>query len=48
MSAAAYTAGPVADGEVRKIAREQGSPTLRSGPISNLGMPGMTMVFKGH
>ena len=34
------------DGEVRKIDKEQGKVTLRHGPIVNLDMPGMTMVFK--
>ncbi|MEP7296965.1 MAG: copper-binding protein [Burkholderiales bacterium] len=34
------------DGEVRRIDREQGKVTLRHGPIQNLEMPGMTMVFK--
>ncbi len=34
------------DGEVRKIDRELGKVTLKHGPITNLGMPGMTMVFK--
>ena len=34
------------DGEVRKIDRELGKVTLKHGPITSLGMPGMTMVFK--
>ena len=34
------------DGEVRKIDREAGKITLRHGPIANLDMPGMTMVFR--
>ena len=34
------------DGEVRKIDKEQGKVTLKHGPIANLDMPGMTMVFK--
>jgi Cu(I)/Ag(I) efflux system periplasmic protein CusF len=37
---------PMADGEVRKVDKEQGKVTLRHGPIANLDMPGMTMVFK--
>jgi Cu/Ag efflux protein CusF len=40
------TASPMSDGEVRKIDKEQGKLTLRHGPIQNLDMPGMTMVFK--
>lgn len=43
---AAAFAAPMADGEVRKIDKEQGKVTLRHGPIANLDMPGMTMVFK--
>ena len=35
-----------ADGEVRKIDKEQGKVTLKHGPIANLDMPGMTMIFK--
>ena len=37
---------PMADGEVRKVDKEAGKVTLRHGPIANLAMPGMTMVFK--
>lgn len=37
---------PMADGEVRKIDKEQGKVTLKHGPIASLDMPGMTMVFK--
>ena len=39
-------AAPTTDGEVRKIDKEQGKVTLKHGPIANLEMPGMTMVFK--
>ncbi|WP_428418600.1 copper-binding protein [Methylibium sp.] len=42
----AAAAAPMADGEVRKIDKEQGKVTLRHGPIASLEMPGMTMVFK--
>ena len=34
------------DGEVKKIDTAQGTVTLKHGPLDNLGMPGMTMVFK--
>lgn len=44
--ASAAAAKPMADGEVRKIDKEQGKVTLKHGPIANLDMPGMTMVFK--
>jgi len=33
------------DGEVRKVDRELGKLTLRHGPLPNLDMPPMTMVF---
>lgn len=33
------------DGEVRKVDREAGKITLRHGPLKNLDMPPMTMVF---
>jgi Cu(I)/Ag(I) efflux system periplasmic protein CusF len=36
----------MADGEVRKVDKEQGKVTLKHGPIANLDMPGMTMVFR--
>lgn len=44
--ASGLAVAPMTDGEVRKIDRELGKITLRHGPITNLGMPGMTMVFK--
>jgi Cu(I)/Ag(I) efflux system protein CusF len=46
----ASTPGPsqtaMTQGEVRKVDKEQGKVTMRHGPIQNLEMPGMTMVFK--
>ncbi len=36
----------LSEGEVRKIDKGQGKVTLRHGPLTNLDMPGMTMVFK--
>jgi len=42
----AATTAPQSEGEVRKVDREQGKLTLRHGPLDNLGMPPMTMVFK--
>lgn len=41
--AASAAAAPTSDGEVDK---EQGKVTLKNGPIANLDMLGMTMVFK--
>jgi Cu/Ag efflux protein CusF len=43
---AAAAAAPQSDGEVRRIDKEQGKVTLRHGPLQNLDMPAMTMVFK--
>jgi Cu/Ag efflux protein CusF len=36
----------MAEGEVRKIDKEAKKITLKHGPITNLDMPGMTMVFQ--
>lgn len=33
-------------GEIKKIDLDAGKLTLKHGPIDNLGMPAMTMVFK--
>lgn len=35
-----------AEGEIRRIDRDQGKITIRHGPIDGLDMPGMTMVFR--
>jgi Cu(I)/Ag(I) efflux system periplasmic protein CusF len=43
--AAAAAATPKSQGEVRKLDRAQGKITLRHGPLENLDMPAMTMVF---
>jgi Cu/Ag efflux protein CusF len=44
---AAKEASPSAtEGEVRRIDRESGKITIRHGPIRNLDMPPMTMVFQ--
>jgi Cu/Ag efflux protein CusF len=45
-SGEATAAAPMADGEVRKVDKDAGKVTLKHGPLSNLDMPGMTMVFK--
>ena len=44
--AAAAMAGDMADGEVRKVDKENKKITLKHGVIKNLDMPGMTMVFQ--
>ena len=40
------TAAFAVDGEVTKVDPENGKITLKHGPIENLGMPAMSMVFK--
>lgn len=44
--AAAQAPAEHAEGEVRKIDTEQGKVTLKHGPIENLGMAAMTMIFR--
>lgn len=46
VAAASAPASAMSEGEVRKIDQDQGKVTLKHGPIANLEMPGMTMVFK--
>lgn len=43
-----HAAGDIAlsDGEVRKIDKSAGKLTLKHGPLENLGMSAMTMVFR--
>ena len=43
--AATPASADMADGEVRKIDKENKKITLKHGVIKNLDMPGMTMVF---
>ncbi|PZP90223.1 MAG: RND transporter [Variovorax paradoxus] len=45
-STAAPTGTPLADGEIRKIDKENQKLTIKHGPLKNLDMPGMTMVFQ--
>jgi Cu(I)/Ag(I) efflux system periplasmic protein CusF len=44
--AAASAVPAMADGEVRRIDKEAAKVTLRHGPMPNLDMPPMTMVFR--
>ncbi|MGH8618630.1 MAG: copper-binding protein [Burkholderiales bacterium] len=44
--AAALAQAPLSDGEVRRVDKATGKVTLRHGPIPNLDMPPMTMVFQ--
>jgi len=48
---AAAAGAPAADatttaGVVKKVDRDQGKITIQHGPLVNLGMPAMTMVFR--
>jgi len=45
-TSASGASGKLTSGKVRKIDPEQGKLTIKHGPIENLQMPGMTMVFK--
>lgn len=42
----AQTTASMTDGEIRKIDKETGKITIKHGPIRNLEMPSMTMVFR--
>jgi len=39
------TAAELSDGEIRKIDKDNKKLTIKHGPLKNLDMPGMTMVF---
>ena len=39
-------AAPLSAGEVKKIDKSAGKITIKHGPLVNLGMPAMTMVFR--
>lgn len=45
-AASAFAQAATADGEVRKVDIETGKVTLKHGPIPNLDMDSMTMVFR--
>ncbi|HAN55387.1 MAG TPA: RND transporter [Betaproteobacteria bacterium] len=44
--ASAESSLPLIDGEVKKVDKDAGKLTIKHGPITNLGMPAMTMVFR--
>ncbi len=46
LAQAAPVAASMTEGEVRKVDKDAGKLTLRHGPIPNLDMPQMTMVFR--
>ena len=39
-------AGPMADGEIRKVDKDAKKITIKHGPLHKLDMPPMTMVFR--
>ena len=43
---AAMPDSAMADGEVKKVDKDAGKLTIKHGPLTNLDMPGMTMVFR--
>jgi Cu(I)/Ag(I) efflux system periplasmic protein CusF len=48
-TAASQTGGNAAsmsEGEIRKIDKEAGKVTIKHGPLTNLDMPAMTMIFR--
>ena len=42
----AQAATPLAEGEVRRVDKDAKKLTIRHGPLANLDMPPMTMVFQ--
>lgn len=44
--AGSAAAAAMSEGEVKKVDKEAGKITIKHGPIANLGMPPMTMVFR--
>lgn len=46
MSGAPAAAAEMASGEVRKVDKDAGKLTIKHGPLANLDMPAMTMVFR--
>ena len=43
--AAAASASDLSEGEIRKVDKDNKKLTIKHGPLKNLDMPGMTMVF---
>lgn len=39
-------AASLSEGEIRKVDKAAGKLTIKHGPLENLGMPPMTMVFR--
>ena len=45
-AAQAQAQGPMAEGEIRKVDKDAKKITIKHGPLVNLDMPPMTMVFQ--
>jgi len=45
-STAALADAPPSQGEVKQVNKATGKLTIKHGPLANLDMPAMTMVFK--
>ena len=41
-----HTAAAMSDGEIRKVDKDAKKITIKHGPLQNLDMPAMTMVFQ--
>jgi Cu/Ag efflux protein CusF len=41
-----HPAGALSDGEVRRVDKDAKKITIKHGPLANLDMPAMTMVFQ--
>ncbi|WP_409482698.1 copper-binding protein [Noviherbaspirillum sp. ST 5-3] len=46
MMTVAATTAAMTEGEIKKVDKDAGKITIKHGPIENLGMPNMTMVFR--
>jgi Cu/Ag efflux protein CusF len=44
-ASAATESAAMSSGEVKKVDKDAGKITIKHGPLDNLGMPAMTMVF---
>lgn len=45
-AATAVEAAPLSSGEIKRVDKDTGKLTIQHGPLVNLNMPGMTMIFK--
>ena len=46
IDAKSATGAALTPGEVKKVDKDTGKVTIKHGPLENLGMPAMTMVFQ--